>query len=116
VPAIRPRAGITAPETPAFSAQDVQQYIAKNPLHGKIGAAGATNVVKIEFLTAQAVDTMLNTTTAPLPADRLLCVVELSGSFVTSGPPRQNASVTTYKTAYIVFDAHSGNEVLETVQ
>lgn len=113
LPAIRPTRNVTGGQTPTFTVKDVEQYVATGTIGPKISANGPSKVVNVQFLPAQQVEALLKTTTASMPPDRLLCVAELSGNYTISGPPSAVAPSTTFTTVYLVFDAQTGNLVVE---
>jgi hypothetical protein len=107
LPGIKPHPGVADPMVPAFTAQDVTRYFATIPNYGRFDSSTPTSVIDVQFLTAQQAEATLRTTLAPTPADRLVCVVKIDGTFISTGPP--GARPTTSATALIVFDAHTGN-------
>ncbi len=115
VPAIRPRNGCT----PSFTEQDVRSYLAANrqlalaTKPNDIAFVGTPQIVSIRFLSLPA----LNLSRDPYaPAwrlsDRVVCYVSLQGTFfpihravlIPDHPVRHFP-----RSAYIVFDAHTGN-------
>ncbi len=115
VPAIRPRNGCT----PSFTEQDVRSYLAANRQlalatePNDIAFVGTPQIVSIRFLSLRG----LNLSRDPYaPAwrlsDRVVCYVSLQGTFFTI---HRLASLPDHpvlhfpRSAYIVFDAHTGN-------
>jgi hypothetical protein len=110
-PAIRPATVSTDPALRSFSADDARSYIANHPHPDQaVGAAPAT-ITSVEFLPAQTIDARLGGNTGMRPTT-LLCLVTLHGSFDLAGPHGVSRSA---ETAYLIFDAHSGNIVVEAV-
>lgn len=76
-------------------------------------------VTRVDFLTAAQLAAQRTGADSGLDPDRLLCYVEMSGTFHGDPPPSVNAQgtpvfhVSTYHTAFVVFDAHSGNLLIE---
>jgi len=107
-PAIQPRSAPVSPSTPTFTAQDVEEYFKVNGLRAsfRIQAVGPITVEKVEFLTSRELAAKLNDY-VDQPDDVLLCLVTLRGSFGVARPP--DPFVIDSDTAYVVFDAHSGN-------
>lgn len=113
VPAIAPRsvtASVVASQ-PAFTAVDVINYFSRgNKLAGS-SASGPVVVQSVEFLTTAQVNSRLNTKLLNQPMDKLLCLVQLSGSFSHEGPPGTTPQA--LRTIYQVFDARTGNLLSE---
>jgi hypothetical protein len=115
VPAIRPRNGCT----PSFTEQDVRSYLAANRQlalafePNYIAFVGTPQIVSIQFLSLHA----LNLNRDPYaPAwrlsDRVVCYVSLQGTYFPIYGPRRlpDHPVRHFpRSAYIVFDAHTGN-------
>jgi len=119
VPAIKPRTAVTDPTTPTFADTDVTQYVATHLPQGRISAQGTVTVASVQFKPLDQTNAQLHTDLA-IPTNTLLCVAELKGNFVLTGPPHVNADgtysvrTTTLQTVYYIFDAHTGN-LVETV-
>jgi hypothetical protein len=107
-PAIRPRVATTDPGTPAFTEEDARAYVAGHPHPDQVHAAPPATIERVEFLPSEAVDARIGAT--GLPAGRLLCLVTLRGSFAVSVP---GGPQVTSSTGYLVFDAHTGNTLIE---
>jgi hypothetical protein len=99
------------PKVSTFSARDAGAFVeAHGFAGGKIRSTTATAVEKVEFLPNREVTIRLRTSPNGLPDDTLLCLVTVRGSFDVVGPPRRDGRVVnTSNTAYVVFDAHTGN-------
>lgn len=108
IPAITPTIANAGPSTPAFTTQDATTYVTGHDVGAKVHATGAVTVVKVSFLLNRDSGTLFGTK-LPLADDRLLCVVQVSGT-VTVGVPGGGASAT-LPGAYEVFDAHTGNQL-----
>lgn len=106
-PAIKPSVASTDALTPAFGEPEVRAYLGANPpLGARVSAAGPTTVKSVTFATNA--DTRRQRGHAPDTADaRLICTVELAGSFTVTGPPGTKAS--TRPVAILFFDANTGN-------
>jgi hypothetical protein len=105
-PGITPRTNCT----PAFTAQDVRDYLARGFSMGKIGVMGKPTVTRIVFLTIHELGQATGDSEweANYPADLMVCYVGLSGMFSVAGAPSVGRTWTT-STASIVFDATTGN-------
>ena len=110
IAAIRPTAGPQGPSVPAFTADDARAYVAAHPIPQAQGRP--YSVTRVSFLSSGVVNTQLGVA-AGVDDSRLLCVVELHGTFTMpkfpAGPP--GPTVSTY---YQLFDARTGNLLLET--
>lgn len=109
-PIIRPRNNCT----PSFTAQDVRDYVTSHtaPL-GRIQVVGKPTITAIAFTTIRD---LANTTgdsefTANYPADMVVCVVELKGTFIGDAPIA--TAIHPVSAAFFVVDAHTGNELME---
>lgn len=106
-PAIRP-ASTSDILTPSFTSQDAMTYVTAHPIleaQGKPVAIG-----RVQFLTAEQIKAQLRLDTG-LDANRLLCIVQMNGLFAIptyAGGPQQTSAV-----FYQVFDAHTGNLLIE---
>lgn len=117
IPAITPRSGATDSATPAFTADDVRQYLTTHQIGGKIGSSGPISVVSVPFMTAKEAQSLLGITLSPLPPDELVCLATMTGSFTVAGPAISKKPASgTATTEYVVFDAHSGNVVVQNVR
>jgi hypothetical protein len=107
IPAIHPRNNCT----PSFTEQDVRDYLAQGIPLDKIQVIGQPTVAQVVFLTIRDLDQAKHDSEweANYPADLVVCYVALHGTFRVFGPPGSH-SPATFSTAYIVFDAHTGNE------
>jgi hypothetical protein len=88
---------------PAFTTQDMAQYVTSHPLPGSTGAASITRNV---FLPSQDVVQRIGVPIGRAAAT-LVGYVELQGSFAF--PNLQGGAPFTYAAAYEVFDAQTGN-------
>ncbi len=117
VPAITPYLNPDNPELPTFTAADASAYVLNNPPMGFQKITGES-VTSVEFMTSGQANTMLNTNIM-LPATKVVCVVELSGTFQLPPAPSANIPGThlpitggpqyTFSTVYEVFDGITGN-------
>ena len=108
-PAIQPRNNCT----PAFTEQDVRDYLAHGVGLLKIEVVGQPTVSQVVFLTIRDLgqatgDGMWE---ANYPADLVVCYAVLRGTFRVFGPPA-SGTVYTNSTASILFDAHTGNQLV----
>jgi hypothetical protein len=104
-PAIKSRSN----GSPAFTVDDVKQYITADPLLGPAVKQGKATITTAEFITSKELSERWHGVTAAFPDSYPLCYVELQGSFTFFGPP---GSKVTYNKEVLVFDAHSGNLVI----
>ena len=113
IPAIQPHLKAVNPATPTFTEQDVKDYIKAHPDGPNRKSETIPTVDKIEFITYREFKVRQNGAAVygqGLSDDHLLCYVELSGTFVTYGPPTGgNEHKMTYNKALVVFDAQTGN-------
>ncbi len=97
--------------TPTFTKGDVVKYIRTHRLmYSSSDLASPIIVTQITFLTSRAVSKRLNGETTGVPDDELLCFAELRGIF---NFPDASGSSVRYAKAYIVFDAITGNLLME---
>lgn len=116
IPAISP----TLQQIPAFSKQDVSNYVNTHAMPGNL--APRANVRVLQFLCGPVAPTLTAILGGPittgLPDDTLVCFVELQGTFIFAGPAvpsadhpqRQQVSFTL---GFEVFDATTGNLLIE---
>ena len=114
VPAIRPRNGCT----PSFTEQDVRSYLAANRQlalatePNNIAFVGTPQIVSIRFLSLHgAAPNRDPYAPAWQLSDRVVCYVSLQGTFFPiRGLPLPHHPLRHFpRSAYIVFDAHTGN-------
>jgi hypothetical protein len=112
IPAIVPKMASADRTTPAFSKDEVKSYVEAHAggLRSSVNPETTPAVTKIEFIMNREVSARLNGADIPLPDDALLCYVEISGSFTTSGQP--GTAPTTSNRIVQVFDAITGNLLL----
>lgn len=103
--------------TPAFGVQEVLEYVKARPISDRASRDAAVTVETVEFLPRRAFPQRYPQLRPLTADDTLLCVVKLRGAFVMSAPPsiRQNTGLRTADTAHQVFDARTGNLLLEAV-
>ena len=98
IPAIKPtKSGI-----PAFTVNDVRNYMQSHPLAGNT----KSTVTGIDFLSSTEISRLLRGESTGFPASQLLCYAQLKGTFSFSGPP---GTTVTFQTGFMLFDAKSGN-------
>jgi hypothetical protein len=109
VPAITPRRQLSdaaALTTPAFTAEDALAYVASHPVNTLQGQAPAT-VVGAQFMTDAEYVARFGSEPGLAP-NKLLCVVELHGTFrPMSAPPGVKPGI--YHVVNMVFSARTGN-------
>lgn len=110
--AIQPRSN----SIPSFTEQDVRDYLSRGVSLGKIGMLGQTAITRIDFTTIRELDRACGEKyfQANYLADLPICYVELGGTFRVFGPPSFGVShgASTTSTAFIVFDARTGNRLV----
>lgn len=106
-PAITP----TVKGVPAFTANDVIKYIQKHNMPFNDTPPGSITAINVQFITSKAVNKIIARQGSGIPDNYLLCFVTLTGTFTFPGPPESNgrSSSGTYRQAYEVFDATTGN-------
>ena len=102
--AITPHINANDPQAPTFSREDVLAWISTNPI-GRMIALEPPTLVKIEFMTAGDVHSLLRTSTG-LPDSAPVCYVEFQGRFDAPHPP---GAAPIYTRARVVFDGRTGN-------
>jgi hypothetical protein len=108
--AIVPTIQTSDPAVPAFTAQDATAYALAHPEGLKVDVSGPVTVASVQFLTeSQLAAQNMGIGVAPT---RLICVVELHGSFIVGGPPPLALNPTPLPSRSVAreyFDAHTGN-------
>lgn len=111
-PAIQP----CSDSIPSFTEQDVRDYLSRGVSLGKIGVLGQPTVTQIVFTTIHDLGGATGDSSfeSNYPADLPICYVELSGAFRVLSPYGRGTSreASTRTTAFIVFDARTGNRFL----
>lgn len=108
VSAIQPRNG----SIPAFTEQDVRDYVSRGVSLSRIGVLGQPTITQVVFTTIRDLGRASGDGSfeANYPADLPICYVELCGNFRFFGPPGsgepQGYGI---GTAFILFDACTGN-------
>lgn len=110
VPAIQPRAVHGAVTVPAFTSGEAAQYAKEHPVQHAV-IRGRTNVSHVLFMTNQQADAQMHLGVAKLSPNALVCIVELSGSTYTF--PGHDGRTPTFSTGFELFDAQTGNLVIE---
>lgn len=106
LPAITPRLPSVNAATATFTQLDVEQYVKTTPRFGKISSSTQITVVKVQFMLSREVGALLGGVSTGTRDDKLLCYVEIQGSFSHSTP--YNKAITRDK-AQLIFDALTGN-------
>ena len=98
---------------PAFTEEDVRNYVATQPVPGgSIRSVKTPTVIKIEFMTTQEASELIHNFIS-WRKDDLVCYVELEGAFTFHGGPP--GRVSRYETTpaetrvFEIFDAQTGN-------
>ncbi len=108
LPAIQPRTTTSSASTPAFTEQDVRDYLKAHPGAPRIHASTTPVVATVEFITNKEVKARLNAMTdVSIPDSAVLCYVELSGDFEFPAAP--GAAPVKGNRIYELFDAQTGN-------
>ncbi|HEY8597774.1 MAG TPA: hypothetical protein VIL85_05045 [Thermomicrobiales bacterium] len=112
IPAITPRLVPDNVLEPAFSKQDVVDYVLAHPVSGtgRIQTDSPITVESIEFLPAREVHARLNTTSGR-PDDAPLCLVTIRGSFSLHG--MRGMAPLHGTTVVQVYDARTGFFLLQ---
>lgn len=107
IPAIQPRSD----SVPAFTEQDVRDYINRGVNLGRIVAIGQPTITQVVFTTIHDLGRASGDGSFErnYPADLPVCYVELRGDFRFFGPPGSAPQGVGIGTAFIVFDARTGN-------
>lgn len=108
-PAIQPHLNAI----PSYTTADVEQYIKTYGFRG--GPTTTKNpptILKIEFITSQQANTLLNGEFIGRPDSSLVCYVELQGPFIQGGPHPPTAQIPTFNVGIEIFDAQTGNILL----
>ncbi len=105
--AIHPTLSGTDPATPNFTAADVRAYFAAQQAPGTTPQYTITDIV---FMTSDELQARMGRD-PKIGANRLVCVVQMSGTFTHSA----FAGATPFMSdvAFKVFDAHTGNLLIE---
>ncbi|MGZ3639793.1 MAG: hypothetical protein ACXVCX_18335 [Ktedonobacterales bacterium] len=104
--------------TPSFTKQDVRDYVSHNPhaLFGRIEVDGTPTITSITFMTIRDLGHISGDSEyeANYPADMVVCVVELNGTFIIrGGPVFTTTAPQPFHSASAILDAHTGNELME---
>ncbi len=115
--AIQPHITPKEPLSPAFTAQDVIDYVRTHPHGDSMGDASAITVERVDFLLRGELEQRFPGLRTYVPNNTLICVVTLRGTFQVSAPPllQQRLPNASSDTAYQLFDAQTGNILTETV-
>jgi hypothetical protein len=106
VPAIRPSRPSTGPNDPAFTEQDVRDFVERYGADGaRLIATGPVVVTRVVFVPGATVG---------WSAYPLLCLVTVRGDYRLSGGPAPPPGATprppiVFESATLIFDAHTGN-------
>jgi hypothetical protein len=106
-PAIVPSIANAGPNVAAITVQDASAYVAGHPIYQAQGTP--VTVTNVSFMTYRDANAQFHFGIYLAP-DRLLCIVQVSGTFTVDGPLGYASTVSAL--AYEVFDAHTGNYLL----
>ncbi|HEX9987682.1 MAG TPA: hypothetical protein VGE45_04290 [Chloroflexia bacterium] len=112
ISAIQPTMPDAVPGAPAFTVQDIVNFINSTRYVGLIEGVDPNNlptITKIEFLTEREYKARHNNDSNGQPDDTLLCYVELGGSFTLAGPAQ--AGTEPCSRGFLVFHARTGNQL-----
>lgn len=112
VSAIQPTIPDAAPNTPAFTEQDVVDFINRTRYVGLMDGVDPGNlptITRIEFITEREYKARHHNDSNGQPDDTLLCYVELAGSFTLAGPAQ--ARTEKCRRGFLVFHARTGNKL-----
>lgn len=93
--------------TPSFTEQDVRDYVSHLHELFKIGFVGQPTITHIWFITADDAAKLTHDASSNSGAP-VVCYVELHGTFTVDAPPGMGPLPPDH-TAFIIFDAHTGN-------
>lgn len=98
---------------PAFTEDDVRAYFATHSfMNIRISCEGSSVVKKVLFMTSTETSALLQGAYVSSLPDKQVCYVELSGDFLfVGGPPP--STVTRLDTVHAVFDAETGNLLMQ---
>lgn len=94
----------------AFTVDDAKQYVATHRLRIGLAKGGKPKVLNAEFMTSKEASQRWDGLTTGLSDDYQVCYVELEGPVVAAGPP---GTKVTYNKVVLIFDAHTGNIIIE---
>jgi hypothetical protein len=90
----------------------VRQYFASHRPPGAVAASPAPTIVSIQFMTAQEVSQQLQGESMGVPDDALLSLIRLYATFLSAQYGPLNNTPSTRSHAEVVFDAHTGYEIV----
>lgn len=115
LPAIQPHLDTI----PAFTEDDVPAFFATRPFKAiRISFESKPAVTNVLFLTSTEASALMHETPISSTPDKQVCYVELSGDFLFSGGPSPggpspNEEVVRFHTMHVVFDAETGNMLVQ---
>jgi hypothetical protein len=102
---------------PAFTEDDVRDYINTHPFSGlRIETKGATSIKRILFITSYDACQLMKGESIGLSKNAIVCYVELSGTFLVSSPFPSATPQPAHHTGQEVFDGKTGNLLVLGVQ
>jgi hypothetical protein len=90
----------------AFTTDDARNYIQAHPMAGD----QQETITRVEFLPTSKVQQLLHGDTIGTPPNYMLCYAQLQGVFTFTS---WDGTLLTFNTGVMVFDAHTGNLLLE---
>jgi hypothetical protein len=107
IPAIQP----TKPGIPAYTVEDVRQYVLTYGFPGgKPLSGGPPVILAIQFITAQEASILMRGESADRPDTALVCYVLVKGPFDANGKHEPEPSKAgSFAEGEMVFDAQTGN-------
>jgi hypothetical protein len=101
------------PSIPAFSEEDVRNYVATHPVPGgSISSVKTPTVMKVEFMATQEASELIHNFVSWRKED-LVCYVELEGAFTFKGGPpgyvSRYATTPADTRVFAILDAQTGN-------
>lgn len=93
--------------TPALTAQAARAYVGAHLSLGHMTSEGTPTITSVVFTTVQGAETWSNISVDGSP-NLVICVVMLQGTFSVYAP---GGGAVVGHSAYVVFDAHTGNQI-----
>lgn len=103
--------------TPAFSAADVRQFINTHPLPNDLLPTGHVVVTQATFMTSENASHLMAGEPTGLPPQSLVCYTTIAGGFTLhAGPPAATKATKQVPMAVLIFDAATGNLLMDHTQ
>lgn len=119
VPAIKPHAVISSggagasDAVPTFTKADIVAWVSSTPFGAAVVGDPPPIVTSVAFLTDAQVASKLHGEDPGIPPSSLVAYVRVSGTFAQYSP--LGGSPLIYHSGYLVFDAHTGNLLMDNV-